>query len=174
LSQKEVKLNKTNLKKTMTHPSVVIALPFIQKWEGFSPKPYLDPVGILTIGYGTTLLSNGMPVKITDRIDKNEALKMLLKKLEFMHDRFAKYTPAFAALNNHQKAACFSLAYNIGDNAFLKSTLLKKVEAGDIDGASQQFLRWNKGGGKVIQGLVNRRADEQKLFNHTHQENNHD
>ena len=60
--------------------------------------------------------------------------------------------------------AMVSLAYNIGAGAFLKSTLLKKVNAGDFAGAGEQFLRWNKAGGKEVLGLTKRREREKQLF----------
>ena len=67
-------------------------------------------------------------------------------------------------INQNQFDALVSLTYNIGTGAFKESTLLKKLNAGDCRGASAQFVVWNKGGGKVMQGLVNRRAVERELF----------
>ena len=64
---------------------------------------------------------------------------------------------------NQFDAMC-SLAYNIGTGSFLKSTLLKKVNAGDFIGASEEFLKWNKSGGKELLGLTRRRKREQDLF----------
>jgi len=69
-----------------------------------------------------------------------------------------------APTTQDQFDAMVSLAYNIGVNAFSKSTLLKKHVAGDFVGAASQFAVWNKADGKVMQGLVNRRADEAKLY----------
>ena len=67
-------------------------------------------------------------------------------------------------LNDNQLAACTSLAYNIGLAAFRGSTLLRKLNDGDYQGAADQFPVWNKAGGRVVQGLVNRRAAERDLF----------
>lgn len=67
-------------------------------------------------------------------------------------------------LTANEAAACTSLAYNIGLNAFSKSTLVRKLVAGDRAGAAEQFLRWNKAGGRVMPGLTNRRQDERRLF----------
>ena len=67
-------------------------------------------------------------------------------------------------INQNQFDALVSLAYNIGTNAFKNSTLVKKLNAGDIRGAAAQFGVWIRAGGKVMQGLVNRRAVEHKLF----------
>lgn len=67
-------------------------------------------------------------------------------------------------LNQNQFDALVSLAYNIGTNAFSKSTLVKKLNANDIRGAADQFDVWVNAGGKRMQGLVNRRAREKALF----------
>ena len=67
-------------------------------------------------------------------------------------------------INQNQFDALVSLAYNIGTGAFKESTLLKKLNLGDYKAAAAQFAVWNRGGGKVMQGLVNRRAVERKLF----------
>ena len=68
------------------------------------------------------------------------------------------------SINQNQFDALVSLAYNIGTGAFKESTLLQKLNESDYKSASAQFVVWNKGGGKVIQGLMNRRAVERKLF----------
>ncbi len=67
-------------------------------------------------------------------------------------------------LNQNQFDALVSLTYNIGSGAFNNSTLLKKLNKGDYQGAADQFLVWNKAGGKVMKGLVRRREAEQALF----------
>ena len=82
-----------------------------------------------------------------------------LKKFES-----AVNTAVVVPINQNQFDALVSLAYNIGIKAFKNSTLLKKLNVGDIRGAAAQFDVWNKAGGKVMQGLVNRRAVERKLF----------
>lgn len=68
------------------------------------------------------------------------------------------------SINQNQFDALVSLTYNIGEQAFKDSTLLAKLNKGDIKGAAEQFPRWNKGGGQVLKGLVRRRADERELF----------
>lgn len=67
-------------------------------------------------------------------------------------------------VTGNQFGACLSLAYNIGISAFTNSTLLKKLNAGDIAGTADQFLVWNKSAGQFLQGLMNRRKDERNLF----------
>lgn len=68
------------------------------------------------------------------------------------------------AVSVNQFSALVSFAYNIGLNALSGSTLLKKLNAGDIIGAADQFLRWNKAGGKELKGLTDRRHAERDLF----------
>lgn len=67
-------------------------------------------------------------------------------------------------LTQGQFDALVSFAYNVGSRALSTSTLLKKLNAGDIKGAADEFLRWNKSGGKVMPGLNNRRKAERDVF----------
>jgi lysozyme len=67
-------------------------------------------------------------------------------------------------LSDEQKAALISFAYNVGQTALKGSTLLKKLNAGDIEGAANEFPRWNKAAGKVMNGLTKRREGERALF----------
>lgn len=69
-----------------------------------------------------------------------------------------------AKLTQGQFDALVSFAYNVGSRALSTSTLLKKLNAGDIKGAADEFLRWNKAGGKVMNGLTRRREAERALF----------
>jgi hypothetical protein len=67
-------------------------------------------------------------------------------------------------LNSNQFSALVSFVYNIGPSAFKESTLLRLLNSGDVEGAANQFKRWNKSGSKVLEGLVKRRNAEEKLF----------
>lgn len=130
-------------------------------FEGLELKAYDDGVGVWTIGYGTTIV-NGVKVKKGDTCTVEQAKSYMaqdLKKFESAVDTSVKVT-----ITQNQFDALVSLAYNIGTGAFKSSTLLKKLNAKDFKGAAAQFDRWNRAGGKVMQGLVNRRAKERKLF----------
>ena len=130
-------------------------------FEGLELKAYDDGVGVWTIGYGTTIV-NGIKVKKGDTCTIEQAKSYMvqdLKKFESAVDTSVKVT-----ITQNQFDALVSLAYNIGTGAFKSSTLLKKLNAKDFKGAAAQFDRWNRAGGKVMQGLVNRRAKERKLF----------
>lgn len=130
-------------------------------FEGLELKAYDDGVGVWTIGYGTTII-NGIKVKKGDTCTIEQAKSYMaqdLKKFESAVDTSVKVT-----ITQNQFDALVSLAYNIGTGAFKSSTLLKKLNAKDYKGAVAQFDRWNRAGGKVMQGLINRRAKERKLF----------
>ena len=134
----------------------------ICSFEGLRLNAYDDGGGVWTIGYGTTIYPNGIKVKRGDTCTREQAKAYMtydLKKFES-----AVNTAVVVPINQNQFDALVSLTYNIGIKAFKNSTLLKKLNVGDIRGAAAQFDVWNKGGGKVMQGLVNRRAVERKLF----------
>ena len=137
-------------------------LELIKEFEGFSSVAYLCSAKKATIGYGNTFWEDGTPVKIGDQISKERA-ETLLKHVV---DNFsvAVEVDIKIEVTQNQFDALVSLCYNIGSGAFSKSTLVKKLNAKDYAGAADQFLVWNKGGGKVMQGLVKRRARERELF----------
>ena len=140
-----------------------LGLELIKEFEGFSANAYLCPAKIPTIGYGNTFYSDGRKVKLGEQISKSDALELL--EIVANKDFADKIFPSIKVkVTQSQFDAMVSLAYNIGVGAFLKSTLLKKVNAGDFIGASEEFLKWNKSGGKELLGLTRRRKREQDLF----------
>ena len=140
-----------------------LGLELIKEFEGFSANAYLCPAKKVTIGYGNTFYADGTKVKLGEQISKTDALELLEKVVN--KDFADKIFPAIKVpVAQNQFDAMCSLAYNIGTGSFLKSTLLKKVNAGDFIGASEEFLKWNKSGGKELLGLTRRRKREQDLF----------
>lgn len=138
-------------------------LELIKDFEGFSSTSYLDVVNIPTIGFGNTFYADGTKVKLGDQISKTDALKLL--EVVVNRDFADKIFPSIKVkVTQNHFDAMVSLAYNIGAGAFLKSTLLKKVNAGDFAGAGEEFLRWNKANGKEVLGLTRRREREKQLF----------
>ena len=138
-------------------------LELIKDFEGFSSSSYLCPAKIPTIGWGNTFYEDGTKVKLGDQISKTDALKLL--EVVANRDFADKIFPAIKVkVSQSQFDSMVSLAYNIGTGAFLKSTLLKKVNACDFSGAGEEFLRWNKAGGKEVLGLTRRREREKQLF----------
>jgi len=139
-----------------------LGIDLICDFEGKRLVAYDDGVGIWTIGFGTTVYPNGIRVKKGDTCTEAQAKAYMqndLKKFEY-----AVNDAVNIPLNQNQYDALVSLTYNIGAAAFSKSTLVKKLNAGDIRGAADQFDVWINAGGKRMQGLVNRRAKEKLLF----------
>ena len=141
-----------------------IGLELIKEFEGLSLSPYLDVVKIPTIGYGNTYYPDGKKVTLNDKpiseIEATELLSYVAQK-----DFADKIFPLIKVkVSQNQFDAMVSLAYNIGVGNFSKSTLLKKVNSGDFDGAANEFLKWNKSGSKELLGLTRRREREKDLF----------
>lgn len=132
----------------------------ICSFEGLRLKAYDDGVGVWTIGYGTTVI-NGVKVKKGDTCTLEQAKAYMAQDLKQFESAVNQVK---VPLNQNQYDALVSLAYNIGVSAFLNSTLLKKLNAKDYKGAAEQFPRWNRGGGRVLNGLVKRRKIEMELF----------
>lgn len=136
----------------------------IKKFEGLMLHPYLCPAHVPTIGYGSTYYEDGTKVTLKDNpITEERAKSLLMNTLKQYSDAvnsFSKYP-----LTQNQFDALVDFAYNVGTGALKGSILLKKVNLKDYEGASLEFMKWTHGGGKVLQGLVDRRKAEQLLFN---------
>lgn len=113
--------------------------------------------GTLTIGYGHT--SN---VYIGQKITKEQAFELL--KEDLLNSQNSINSLVTVPLNQNQFDALVSFVYNIGHTAFKKSTLLKKLNNNDYLGASNEFKRWNKAKGQILDGLIDRRLKEKNLF----------
>jgi len=136
----------------------------IEKFEGFSDKPYLCPAGKWTIGFGSTFYEDGTPVKQTDApITKERAKDIVFTVLYKSFEPFVN-NMVTVPINQNQYDALVDFAYNCGVGNLKTSTLMRKLNAGDKAGAADEFLRWNKGGGKVLAGLTKRREAERALF----------
>lgn len=135
----------------------------IKQYEGFRAKPYLCPANVPTIGYGATYYLDGRKVKLSDpAISESDADKLLDKMLVKYEDAVNRYVQV--PMTQNQFDALVSFCYNLGQENLRNSTLLKKLNNKDYNGAADQFLRWNRAGGKVLAGLTKRRTDERKLF----------
>lgn len=120
---------------------------------------YRDSGGVLTIGYGHT----GKDVTVGKTISEQEALDLFDNDIAWavkcVNDTLTGYP-----LTQNQFDALVSLTYNIGATGFKGSTVVKRIKNGDYKGAAEAITWWNKDNGKVVQGLVNRRAKEKALF----------
>lgn len=138
-------------------------LGIIKKWEGCSLVPYLDPIGIPTIGVGSIWSFDGGRVTMDHRqITKAEAdglLKKQLGRTQGFIDRLVS-----VPVNENQFSALCSLISNIGSGNFQASSLRAKLNRLDYWGASNEFWKWRRAGGRILRGLVLRRKDETELF----------
>lgn len=131
----------------------------LKECEGLRLNSYRCPAGVWTIGYGCTKgIRPGMTIT---EAQAEEMLREELYKFEQEVERRLSHIP----LNENQFSALVSLIYNCGPEPIVEgNTIRRKLEARDYQGAADGFLLWNKGGGRVLPGLVKRREMERKLF----------
>ena len=143
------------------------ALPLIRTFEGLSLEAYLDPVGIATIGYGTIRYADGQPVQLGDRISREQAERLLA---DAVADRYAPALlaaiPPARSYGAEQQAALISFTYNVGVGALQRSSLRRRLLAGEDPQQviAAELPRWSRGDGRELPGLVRRRAAEVDLF----------
>lgn len=150
---------------TNQNEALNLAAGLCRQFEGLRLKPYLCPAGIPTIGYGSTRYADGRAVTLQDRpITAAQAEDLLL--LTLRRDYLVGVLKASPGLIDHPKAlaAALDFAYNLGVRSYVGSTLRKRVDAGDWPGARAELGKWVRGGGKVLPGLIARRAAEAKLM----------
>ena len=138
----------------------------VKKFEGLSLKAYPDPATggePITIGYGSTRYANGDKVKLGEIVTMQEAERLLVNDLERRCKAIIGWLPE--QINQNQIDAVVSFAYNCGVGAFEKSTLRKMIWDKPNDPAiREQFMKWVRGGGKIMPGLVKRRKAEADLY----------
>jgi lysozyme len=140
-------------------------LSLIRQAEGLRLRAYPDPGtggDPWTIGIGTTVYPDGRKVRRGDTCTPQQADKYLAHDLRGLEREVAAMVTV--PLTSNQFSALVSFAYNVGISALRSSTLLRLLNAGDYAGAAAQFLRWNRAAGRVLPGLVRRRAAERDLF----------
>ena len=136
----------------------------MHQFEGLKLTAYLCPAKVWTIGYGNTFYEDGTKVKQGDKITKERAEQL------FFNITNKNFTEPLLKLlkkqiNENQFSALVCFAYNVGIGNVSKSTLLKKVNANPNDlTIRNEFLKWNKAGGKVLNGLTKRRESEANLY----------
>lgn len=140
-------------------------LDLIKKYEGWNPAPYLDPIGIPTIGYGFTYyIPSREKVSMSDRpLSLQEGEKMLIEVLIGYESDVKRLVKK--RLTQNQFDALVSFTYNLGATNLSKSTLLKKVNKDPFDvSIRNEFEKWKYAGGKVFSGLERRRKEEADLY----------
>ncbi len=147
----------------------------IKAFEGCHNTPYLCPAKLWTIGYGHVLYPEQAKLKADERPayplkpehnrvwDADEIDALLEADLQRFESGVLRLCPA-AADNDRHFAALVSFAFNVGLGNLQSSTLRMKYNRGDFDGAADEFLKWDKSGGKVLAGLTRRRIAERFLF----------
>lgn len=137
----------------------------IKEFEGLRLEAYPDPAhgwNVPTIGYGHTSAAGEPKVTRGMKITAAEADAILRRDLGQYERSVSEAVKV--PLNENQFSALVSFTFNLGAGNLRKSTLLKKLNAGDYAGAADQFRHWNKAGGKTLAGLTRRRAAERDLF----------
>lgn len=142
--------------------AVLVTSLLIAGWEGFREEAYIPvPGDVPTLGSGFTKHEDGTPVQLGDKITKEENARRLLVETNEYQQKIAKCIKV--PLSEGEVSAFTSLSFNIGTGAFCKSTLVKKLNEYDYEGACKEILRWNRFKGKVLLGLDNRRKDEYSI-----------
>ena len=133
----------------------------IKEQEGFRRHAYKCAAGVWTIGYGTTIYPDGTRVKQGDTISIEKAEEYLRHYCE------TQIQLPEGDFNDKQKEALCSLIYNIGQPAFNRSSVKKAIEEGRTQDIEKHWKAWNKAGGRILAGLVERRNKEYKLFDNS-------
>lgn len=134
----------------------------IKEFEGCKLTAYQDSVRVWTIGYGWTQPVDGKPIRAGMTIKQETAERLLKTGMVSYESDVSRLVKV--GLTQGQFDALVSFTYNLGARSLSTSTLLRKLNAGDYAGAADEFLRWNKAGGKVLNGLTRRREAERALF----------
>ena len=137
-------------------------LSLIREAESLELKAYLDTGGVWTIGYGTIKYPNGVRVKKGDVCTRKQAEIRIKNDSLWVDACLDKHVKVNVSQNQFDVLASF--IYNIGESAFIKSTMLTLINNSNFSSAASQFDRWIYDNGKEIKGLVNRRAKEKALF----------
>jgi lysozyme len=140
-----------------------LGIDLMHHFEGCRLEAYQCSAKVWTIGWGNTFYENGTPVRQGDKISQDRANSLFV----FVANKFAGEIKKLIKTNltENQFSALVCFAYNLGTGNLAKSTLLKKVNANPNDATiANEFLRWNKAGGKVLAGLTRRRTAESKLY----------
>lgn len=148
----------TKRRATVAAAVMAVAVPTVAKWEGMRTEAYRDVVGVWTICAGET-----SGVKAGDSYTVAECEAMLETRVLEFYEGFKACSPQIEAAPIEVQAAVSSWSYNVGLGAACGSTLARYARAGDWQNVCDQLPRWNRAGGRVWQGLVNRRADERGL-----------
>lgn len=136
-------------------------LGFIKRWEGVVKRVYLDPIGLPTVGVGH-LVRPEDNLRVGQTVSEAKIDKFLEGDLKDAIE--AVNSQVTVPLSNGQCIALISFVFNLGVANFKRSTLLRLLNSGDKKEAAEEFVKWNRAGGRVLRGLTNRRLAEKALF----------
>lgn len=139
---------------------IALSLQLVAPAEGYVAYVYKDPIGVLTYCYGETQNAKAMQGK---RFSKQECMDLLARRLPHYDQGNAACVANWGGLPVEVRAAFNSFSYNVGNGAFCKSTAAKLLRAGQTKKACMEMGKWTKAGGKVLPGLITRRAKEQTM-----------
>ena len=136
----------------------------IKRYEGYKTTPYRCPAGLYTVGYGH-VIGNGL--QLPDEWNRTFSLGEIDELLRTDLARFERGVLRYCTvyITQSQFDSLVSFSFNLGLGVLQRSTLRQKLNRGDYDGASKEFLKYTRAGGKVLKGLVRRRQAEYNLFN---------
>jgi lysozyme len=137
-------------------------LELLKQLEGFRKDAYLDTVGVWTIGYGTTRV-DGKPVEAGLTCTEAQAQEWLSQDISWAQTAVNKLVKV--PLKQGMFDALVSFVYNVGEDQFRRSTLLRLLNLKQHVEAGKQLLRWKYDNGKVVNGLINRRIKELAMYN---------
>ena len=142
-----------------------LAAELCRKYEGYRAKPYLCPANVATIGYGSTYYADGKKVTLQDPpMDEPTARALLLVELEHTYLPGVLRNCPILITDERKCNSIVDFDYNCGVGRLQTSTLKRKINASDWNGAKEQLMLWTKGGGKVLPGLLKRRKAECALL----------
>lgn len=142
--------------------AVVIVTAFLMAWEGFAPVAVherVDPARVVTYCYGRTNYDDPT-VRVGERFTKEQCDKFLAEDMPRYTKPLRSCLRGWDAMGPHRQAAFITAAYNLGSGTVCKSLMAKKLNAGDVRGACDAFMRYVYANGRKLKGLVNRRAAE--------------
>lgn len=151
------------------------AIAMIRHHEGVKNRVYLCPAKLYTVGVGHVLYPEQANLTVSDRLQfplrpehnriwsDDEVNALLVADLARFERGVARYCPT-AVNHQGQFDALVSFSFNVGLGNLQRSSLRMKHNRGDYEGAAEEFMKWTKGGGRVLPGLVKRRLDEQRLY----------
>ena len=142
-----------------------LAAALCRQFEGYRAKPYLCPANVATIGYGSTYYADKRKVTLEDPpMDEPTARALLMIELEHTYLPGVLRNCPTLITDERKCNAIVDFCYNLGVGRLQTSTLKRKINAEDWEGAKEQLMLWTKGGGRILPGLLKRRTAECKLI----------